>query len=209
MESLLIVSRFLSYTVVGMSVFMKLPQITAIFMTGNTKGVNLKTYWLESGSYLISFSYGYTHGYHISTYVETVLLVIQSAAIIVLVIYYDKKWTLENALYTSVALGLIVPTLMGLIPHFLLSILLSLTLPLAVFSKLTQITTIYQIKSRGNVSILTWSLAAYGCFARLFTVYVELGDMQIFFNFFVSSMLNAVVVIMCFYYGDELQKKEE
>lgn len=209
MESLLIVSRFLSYTVVGMSVFMKLPQITAIFMTGNTKGVNLKTYWLESGSYLISFSYGYTHGYHISTYVETVLLVIQSAAIIVLVIYYDKKWTLENALYTSVALGLIVPTLMGLIPHFLLSILLSLTLPLAVFSKLTQITTIYQIKSRGNVSILTWSLAAYGCFARLFTVYVELGDMQIFFNFFVSSMLNTVVVIMCFYYGDELQKKEE
>lgn len=37
------------------------------------------------------------------------------------------------------------------------------TLPLAVASKLTQVMELYRIKTQGDVSKLTWSLAAYGC----------------------------------------------
>jgi hypothetical protein len=37
------------------------------------------------------------------------------------------------------------------------------TLPLAAASKLTQVMELYRIKSQGDVSKLTWSLAAYGC----------------------------------------------
>ena len=37
------------------------------------------------------------------------------------------------------------------------------TLPLAAGSKLTQIMELYRIKAQGDVSKLTWSLAAYGC----------------------------------------------
>lgn len=208
-EVILLFSRVLSYTVVGMSVFMKLPQVLALCTSGSTEGVNLKTYWLEIGAYLIGFSYGYTHGYHMSIYFESGLLAVQSAIVILLVVYYDSKWTMENAIYTLICLGFIVTTYFKLLPYTLLSILLSSTLPLAVASKVAQIMTVYQIKSRGNVSILTWSLATYGCFARLFTVYVELGDLQILFNFFVSLILNGVVVILCLYYGDGNQKKKD
>lgn len=37
------------------------------------------------------------------------------------------------------------------------------TLPLAAASKLTQVMELYRIKTQGDVSKLTWSLAAYGC----------------------------------------------
>lgn len=118
-------------------------------------------------------------------------------------IYYGNKWTLENAVYMLVSLFFIAAFYFRVLPHALLSLLLSLTLPLSATSKLAQMYTIYQIKSRGNVSVVTWSLASYGCLARLFTLYVEVGDMQILLNFFVSFILNSLVVIMCLYYGSE------
>ena len=37
------------------------------------------------------------------------------------------------------------------------------TLPLSVTSKLFQIFELYQLKSAGNVSMLMWTLSAYGC----------------------------------------------
>ena len=80
------------------------------------------------------------------------------------------------------------------------------TLPLAAASKLAQVMELYRIKTQGDVSKLTWSLAAYGCAgkkkpftrqtviphahtyiislylllitARLFTIVVEVKDIQ-------------------------------
>ena len=206
--SLVQVSRFLSYTVIVISVFMKLPQVFAIFISGNTEGVNLKTYWLEIATYLIGFFFGYTHGYHISIYLESGLLAIQSATIIFLVVYYERKWTAENLMYTFLFVAFIATSLLKLVPLSLLRILLSLTLPLSVVSKLAQLSTIFQIKSKGNVSILSWSLAAYGCLARIITVSVEVGDPQIILNFFVSFVLNTMVVAMCMYYGNGIEKQK-
>ncbi len=201
------ISRLLSYSVVAISFFMKLPQVLAILFSGNTRGLNLRTNWMEIGTYLIGFSYGYTHQYHISIYGEAGLLAIQSATIIFLVLYYEHKWTYENVLYIFASLAFMATCFLRLMPHSVLSLLLSMTLPLGAASKLAQISMIYQIKSKGNVSTLTWSLAAYGCFARLFTVYVEVGGLQLLLNFFVSFVLNTVVVIMCLYYGNGVQNK--
>ena len=191
---------------VAISVFMKLPQVMAILVSGGTKGINLRTYWMEIGTYLIGFSYGYVHGYHISIYAEVGLLAIQSGCIIALVIYYDKRWTLENAVWTLSIATFLGLSLLEIMPLSLLSLSLTLTIPLSVASKLAQIMTIHQLKSRGNVSILTWSLASYGCLARLFTVYVEVKDMQILLSFFLSFVLNTVVVIQCLYFDQKAIK---
>ena len=205
----LLVSRCLSYSVVALSFFMKLPQVLAILRTGRTEGVNLRTYWMEIGAYLIGFFYGYTYGYHLSTYMESGLLAVQSACIIFLVVYYEGKWTLENSLYSVVISSFVLTCFLQIFPPSLLNILLTLALPLSAGSKLAQVGTIYRLKSKGNVSILTWSLAAYGCFARLFTIYVEVDDMLILFNFLVSAILNSTVVALCLYYGDGEEKKEK
>lgn len=201
------VSRLLSYTVVGISLFMKVPQIRALFTSRDTKGINLRSNWMDIGAYLIGFSYGYTHEYHVSIYFESVVLAVQSVIIILLVILKEKRWTLENGFYTLLFVMFAAATYLRLVPHSLLSVLLSLTLPLAASAKIAQIATIYHLKSKGNVSVLTWALMTYGCAARLFTIYVEVGDMEIFLNFFVAFILNVIVVVMCIYYGDN-QKKD-
>ena len=204
---LLQISRALSYTVVGMSLFMKIPQVRTLLLSKDTKGVNLRTNWMEIGAYLIGFSYGYTHEYHVSIYFESVVLAIQSAIIIILITWKDNKWTMENMFYTVLTVMFMTATYLRLVPHSLLSILLSSTLPLAAAGKVAQIVTIYRLKSKGNVSVVTWSLATYGCAARLFTIYVEVRDMEILFNFFVSFILNSIVVMMCIYYGSNIKKR--
>ena len=55
---------------------------------------------MDLAACLIGFSYGYAHGYHLTTYMEVGLIAIQVSTIIFLVILYDRKWTLENGLYT-------------------------------------------------------------------------------------------------------------
>lgn len=208
-ETTLLISRTLSYSVVAICVFMKLPQVLAILRKGDTKGVNLRSCWMEVGSYLIGFFYGYTHGYHMSTYVECGFLAVQSATIICLMVYYDRLWTLQNALCASITICFVLGSFFGLVPLSLLSILVSLALPLSAGSKVAQISTIYRIKSKGNVSMLTWSLAAYGCYARLFTVCVEVKDALILLNYISSSVLNTTVVALCLYYGEGKKRKEE
>ncbi len=203
MGPLLEISRFLSYTVIGMSLFMKIPQIRALFVSSSTEGINLRTNWMEIGAYLIGLSYGYTHEYHVSIYFESGVLAIQNGVIIFLVIFKENRWTLENGFYTLLSVLFVAATYLKVVPHYLLSILLSSTLPLAAAGKLAQIATIYRLKSKGSVSVMTWALTTYGCAARLFTVYVEVGDMEIFFNFFVSFILNGIVVMMCIYYGNK------
>lgn len=207
-ETVLNVSRFLSYTVVIISVFMKLPQISTLLASGSAEGVNLRSYWLEIGAYLIGFFYGYTYDYHISIYAEAGLLALQDVIIIALVMNHNKKWTLENALYIFLAASFIIASLCKVVPHPVLDVLLSSTLPLAVSSKVGQIRTIYQLKSRGDVSVFTWALATYGCVARIFTAFVEVGDLQILMNFCVSALLNSIVVALCLYYGKEIKKSD-
>ncbi len=206
-EVSLLISRFLSYTVVGICIFMKLPQVLSIFLSGDTKGVNLMTYMLEVSSYLIGFFYGYAHNYHVTIYLESGFLAIQSGIIIILIVYYKRQWTAANGLYAIFTGSFIALSLLDLIPRSLFRILLMCALPISVVSKLMQIKTLYRIKARGTVSVLTWSLSAYGCFARVFTVYVEVADLQILFNFLSSGILNVVVVTMCFYYGNAAKDK--
>ena len=59
------VSRFLSYTVIGMSSIMRLPQVFAILQAGNSTGLNVKAYWMDLTACLIGrawLSSNYIHG---------------------------------------------------------------------------------------------------------------------------------------------------
>ncbi|CAI8045005.1 hypothetical protein GBAR_LOCUS24907 [Geodia barretti] len=75
------------------------------------------------------------------------------------------------------------------------------TVPLLIASRGTQIYSLYRLKSVGDVSISMFVLSSYASAARLFTIAVEVKDLQIFFMFVLSLFLNLTVVVQCFYYG--------
>lgn len=207
MDSLtLIISRSLSYIAIVICVFMKLPQVMALLKSRNTKGIDVRSYWMELSACLIGFSYGFSHEYHVSIYLDALLIAIQDAIIIFVVIYIDKKWTIGNGFCALLEVLFIILTFLKLIPLFIFGVLLSCTLPLGASGKLVQIRTLHQIKSGGSVSLLTWSLDLYVSLSKLFIIYFEVKDMHIFFIMFVTFVLNCVVVIQCLYYPTEKKK---
>lgn len=207
-EIALYISRFLSFTVVLTSVFAKWPQVAALLASGSAEGMNLRSYWLESAIYLIGFFYGYTYDYHLSIYVEAGLLAVQNAVIIVLVMNYNKKWTIENLLYILLSVSFTIASFCKLVPHLVMNVLLSSTLPLMITSKVSQIWTIYQLKSCGDISVFPWAFATYVCVARIYSILVEVGDLQILFIISLATILNAIIVALCLYYG-KVPKKHE
>lgn len=46
-EWLLYVSRSLSFSVIILSLVMKLPQVWKIYVAGTSKGISIRGYWLE------------------------------------------------------------------------------------------------------------------------------------------------------------------
>ena len=202
MESLLFVSNILSYSVITMCLWVKLPQVASIVRAGNTKGLSLRGYWMDMACYVFGTSYAFYLGNPISTYAESILLAAQTAAIIGAITYYNKQWNAENLLSVVMTLVFLMGAISFVIPVFIIRQLHMLTLPLAVISKLSQIRAMYKIKSRGAVSTLTWAAVTYGCAARLFTTLVEVKDPVVFTSFLVSFVLNLVITLQCLYYGN-------
>ena len=47
MDAMVFVSRSLSYSVIFLSLFMKLPQVLALYRAGSSRGISVRGYWLE------------------------------------------------------------------------------------------------------------------------------------------------------------------
>ena len=201
------VSRVLSYSVIFVCGIMKLPQIYALLLSQTAKGINLRSCWLEIGTFLIGFFYGYANNFHYTTYAEAGFLILQASVVIFLVIKYTRKWTLENLICTLLCIAFASLSLAGLIPLLVFRILLSTNLAMSVISTSGQILSLYHLKAQGDVSAITWSLGAYGCLARIFTTSVEVGDLQMLMNYIVGFALCLTVVIQCFYYHNKENKR--
>lgn len=207
-DSLLLVSRLLSYSVIMMSTCMKLPQVWKIYSAGSNKGISTRGYWLEIVSYLIAASYGFFYDYHITTYFELIILAIQSSTIVALSIIYSRQWNFENGLYSMIILVFGINAIFKMVPSIILDTLLVMNIPLSSSSKLLQINALYRMKTAGDVSLITWILAAYGCAVRLFTIVVEIFDMTILTGYTIGFILNSVIVIQILYYGDKSKKTD-
>jgi mannose-P-dolichol utilization defect protein 1 len=200
-DVLVFVSRCLSYSVIFLSIFMKVPQILALYSSGSSRGISARAYWLEILCYEIGVAYGYFYDIHVTTYGEAILLALQSHMIVYLTVKYSGDWSLENGAWLVANGAFIAAIVTKSIPASIISLLLAATVPLMIASRGTQIYGLYRLKSIGDVSISMFALSAYACAARLFTIAVEVKDLQIFFTFVLSFCLNLTVVVQCFYYG--------
>lgn len=51
MDALLVTSRLLSYSLIALSFFLKLPQIWAVYSARSSRGVSARAYWMEIAWY--------------------------------------------------------------------------------------------------------------------------------------------------------------
>lgn len=170
-------------------------------------GLVTSTWWLKLSSYTASDIYGFTHGYPVSTYIETLIITVEAATILGLVVYYQNRadktfWLLALAFVTTVfyllnaappqviALGQGAATILNigaLIPQFLLN---------------------NERQKAGDYSPITAGLAALGCMARIFTTIQLAGsDGLLLASFGIAFVFNSALFAQIIYLGTQVERR--
>ncbi|KAL4236302.1 PQ-loop repeat-containing protein 3 [Mactra antiquata] len=204
MESL---CNFLSLTVVGLCVIMKVPQIWSAFKAGNTNGISLGSVLLEQCGYSIMLSYSFAMEYPVVNYLETAFLLTQNFLLLGLIIHTRDMLSPKVFIFFVLYMIVYLSIANKFLPEVMMKAVISLNTPLSVSSKLTQILALYRNKEPGRLSAKTWGIAAYGCYVRVFTNLVQTGDPFIILSFSSGAFLNTVIVIMILFYTQQKRTK--
>ncbi|WAQ84461.1 hypothetical protein PtA15_5A31 [Puccinia triticina] len=201
------ISKFLSLAIVFGSGIVKVPQIIKILQSKSARGLSLVGFLLDSLGLVIIVCYNYRHDFPISTYGESFLLLIQNTIIVTLIILssrYPKAGLLSFVAISTPALLLAITLVPNSpVPASLLQGLLTLSIPLALSSKIPQIMINFEKKSTGQLSSFLIFSSFLGCLARLFTTLTETGDPTLLVNFSCGSILNGILALQLISYWNE------
>ncbi|CCG82804.1 Putative uncharacterized protein [Taphrina deformans PYCC 5710] len=194
------VSKALGVGIVAGGSIVKVPQILKLVNSGSSAGISVLSYILETTAFLITLGYNVRQGFPFSTYGESAFIAIQNVFITLLALHYGKQNS--AAAVTVVAIGAALYALFshGGITFQTLQYLQTLTIPIALGSKIPQIFTIFKNKSTGQLSAFAVFNYLIGSLARIYTTVTEVNDPLIFWGFLLSTGLNAVLVAQMLYY---------
>jgi len=195
----LLLSKILGYGILVGSLLVKLPQIVKIKWNKSGVGVSVLAETIMLAAIFGSMAYGYTSEFPISTYGDSYFLYIQTVLVILLVLYYQRKYF---AVVTYLVLCTLVTVLMyqKLLPAELVGVLAGLSLVLSLISRLWQSYCIYRAKSTGNLSAITMLMLFVGSLARIFTSIQETGDPTLIWTYILNSLANSLLIFQLGYY---------
>ncbi|CAC5399108.1 PQLC3 [Mytilus coruscus] len=185
--------NILSTTVIIGGLSLKIPQIVSVVKANSTRGLSFSGVILEECAYSIMLTYHFASGYPLMTYLEYTVCVLQDLLLIMLILYYNDQFGLMSVIW--------------IFPDFIVNASINLVTPLSVFSKAAQIRTLWEKKDSGHVSLTTYSIAAYGCIARVVTTALQTADVAVLINFISSGSLNLVIVALIIVYRQNKKHK--
>lgn len=195
----MIISKGLGYAILAGSLMLRVPQILKILAAGSGEGISIASEVLMIVAIFGSMSYGYFKQFPIAAYGDSYFLYLQACVILLLVLFYERQYVVM--LVATVVAGSVSFLLVSnLLPAEVILGLNSLSLLLALVSKLNQAWCNYRNGSTGNLSAITLMLQFLGCVARIFTSIQETGDMTLIVNYVVTSVANGLLVAQLFYY---------
>ncbi|CAF1069350.1 unnamed protein product [Rotaria sordida] len=195
----MLLSKMLGYAILIGSLLVKFPQIVKIYWNKSGVGVSVLAETIMLAAIFGSMAYGYTSEFPISAYGDSYFLFIQTILVILLVLYYKRKYTLA-LIYLVLCVFVTVLMYEKLLPARLVGILAGLSLVLSLISRLWQSFCIYKAKSTGNLSALTMLMLFFGSLARIFTSIEETGDPTLIWTYILNSFANFLLVFQLGYY---------
>lgn len=88
----MLLSKVLGYAILAGSLLVKLPQIVKIKWNKSGVGVSIAAESIMLAAIFGSMAYGYTSEFPLSAYGDSYFLFIQTILVILLVLYYQKKY---------------------------------------------------------------------------------------------------------------------
>ncbi|XP_071542386.1 solute carrier family 66 member 3 [Panulirus ornatus] len=197
---------FCNLTTIGLCGFMKVPQIMKIIKAKSVQGLSLASLLLELTSYSIMLSYNVYSAYAFSTYFEYPLMVIQDVVMLGVFLTFTGRLSPLVVLPAAAFSYFAYSIASGSLPSSLITTLVSLCTPISASSKVVALLTIIRSKNSATVSIPSWSISAYTCVTRLFTIYVESADPALLMNFGTSFILNLCIITAAVFYKPREKK---
>ena len=198
----LFIAKTLGYLVGFGSLMLYTPIAIRICRQKHADGLVISTWWLKLSSYILSDVYYVRKKYNLSTYVETVIITIESIVILFLVAFYQRSITEVSFwfLLAAFVLGSIYGFTVAPNSVILLGQLSSVFINSAAL--IPQFHHNYTKKTKGDYSPLTTSLASAGCLVRMFTtVTLNHSDPVLMISFLSAFIVNIALLIQILYYG--------
>lgn len=200
-------SKGLGLGIVFGGCIVKIPQIIVILRARSTRGISLTSYVLETFAYFITIAYNLRDRNAFSTWGESLLIAIQNVLIVMLMKFFRRKRF--DALMVPL-LSFLVSYIMSdpeLVGEAAMSLLMALTIPVILLSRLPQIYTTYQHGSAGNLSLFTVFNYFLGTAGRVYTTYQEVDDKLILLGNVLAFLLNAIVLFQTLFYRNNFVKQ--
>ncbi|CAF1290635.1 unnamed protein product [Rotaria sp. Silwood1] len=195
----MLLSKMLGYAILIGSLLVKFPQIVKIYWNKSGVGVSVLAETIMLAAIFGSMAYGYTSEFPISAYGDSYFLFIQTILVILLVLYYKRKYTI--AIVYLVLCGFVTILMyQKILPAQFVGLLAGLSLALSLISRLWQSYCIYNAKSTGNLSAITMLMLFFGSLARIFTSIEETGDPTLIWTYILNSFANFLLIFQLGYY---------
>ncbi|XP_075879657.1 solute carrier family 66 member 3 [Nelusetta ayraudi] len=188
--------HFANFSTLVMCMVLKFPQIFLLMRAKTSTGVSFNSLLLELVGYVVFVTYQMYYDYPPPTYLEYPILIAQDAFLLLLIFYYDGRLR-QSLVYTAAFVGgwrLLTQD------KWIIDMAMSLCTFISSASKFAQLQCLWKNKDAGQVSALSWAMATYTCFARIYTAAVTTGDMQVLVRFVVMTALNMWVLLTVLYY---------
>ena len=195
------VARALGYVVGVGSLLLYTPIAVRVVRQGNADGLTLQTWWLKFAAYAASDIYCITQGYPISTFVETLIITVEAAILLVLVASYQRRL---DGTFFMLSLSFVATATWALTvaPTEALAFAQAASTLLNTAALLPQINLNAQRGEAGDYSPVTSALACSGCLIRIFTTTQLAGSDPLLLGGFLSGLaLNCALLGQIVYYG--------
>jgi len=186
----------------------KAPVIRNILSARATAGLSRGAVLGETIMYANGASYGTLSGHPFSAYGENVALLIQSIVIVLLIWKFSTPAVSmgERGIVVAVA-AIYLVTVSFFLTEELYYLLMSINVPILLYSRGSQILETYRCQHTGAQSIITTTMNLVGGLIRILTLIHEVGwDLAVLVPFGLSVSLNIVCFSQHFYYRSNTEK---
>ncbi|NXC29280.1 PQLC3 protein, partial [Campylorhamphus procurvoides] len=163
---------------------------------GDGAGLSVGSLLLELAGFLVFLRYQMYYGYPLETYLEYPIIIAQDVILLLCILHFNGKK--KRGLFFAVVFW--VGWYMLTLRKWIIDLALNLCTLISAASKLVQLQCLWKSKYSGQVSALSWGLAAYTCAARIFTTLVTTNDVAVLIRFIIMLILNLWVTATVLHY---------
>ncbi|XP_049885368.1 solute carrier family 66 member 3 [Pectinophora gossypiella] len=196
-----VLANILSFVTIVSCLFLKVPQIQHIRQKRSAEGIYLQAMLMEITGFTIVTLYNYKNSYSIMTYMEYPIILVQIYVMLYYTIMYKRLMRYKVVPISAMTyVALVIGFASGMLPKDWLTYMVPCCTPISGMAKITYIYGIYSADNADAVSLITWMISVFTNSSRLFTVYMDSGDITLMANFTISTLLSVTVLLVALYY---------